>query len=61
VIWDVLGAAGFVLVLAAIMGVFSRKPRTWGYPTVRKPSTLTGVVLPQPRETAEDVTEQTVD
>jgi hypothetical protein len=61
VIWDLLGAAGFVLVLAAIMGVFSRKPRTWGYPPVRKQSTLTGVVVPPPREAAASETEQTVD
>lgn len=56
VIWDLIGAAGFVVALAAIMGVFSRQPRTWGYPPVDKPgSSLLGVVLPPPRESTEDV------
>jgi len=61
VIWDILGAAGFVLALGAIMGVFSRKPRTWGYPTTRRPSTLLGVVVPPPRQAVDSETEQTVD
>jgi hypothetical protein len=61
VIWDILGGAAFVLGMAAIMGVFSRKPRTWGYPPVRKQGSLLGVVLPEPRDAAEDAAEHKVD
>ena len=60
-IWDFLGGAAFVLGLAWIMGVFSRKPRSWGYPPVRKPSSLIGVVLPPPREAIENAAEHKVD
>lgn len=63
-IWDSLGAAGFVLALAAIMGVFSRTPRSWGYPPVRKPpqGSPLSVVLPTPRVSTDDAeVEQTVD
>jgi len=61
VIWDLLGGAVFALGLALIMGVFSRKPRSWGYPPVDKPGSLLGVVLPQPREASASETEQKVD
>lgn len=57
---DILAGVGFVVALAAIMGVFSRRPRNWGYPPPPDQPPGTGTV-PSPRTSADNQAEHKVD